>query len=284
LDAKITNVYNDLILPDKGFKKGWGECFHISIGDKEVLLDVGYRGKILMNNIHALGIDVDKIDKIVLSHAHKDHTGGLASFLKERTTTTSLPVIVHPNALEPKLMRMWIFHLPLGLPKLPQKLLGKISFKLEKNSVEVLPNLFTTGEIPIAERTEKPGIASRVLHKVDGRREWDPVIDDLSLILQTKEGLVIVTGCCHAGILNACARATRLFNTKIKALTGGTHMMEYSKEDVEHIGNVLESVYGTPELYLSHCTGQKAIEQLKARFGTDIVHDCPVGSELTFET
>jgi 7,8-dihydropterin-6-yl-methyl-4-(beta-D-ribofuranosyl)aminobenzene 5'-phosphate synthase len=146
-----------------------------------------------------------------------------------------------------------------------------------------LPGLFTSGEIPAAERPEKLGVASQAFHKVDGHREWDPVIDDLSLILQAKEGLVIVNGCCHAGLLNTCARATKLFSKKIKAIIGGTHMVEYSTEDVKHVGDDLENMYGTPELYLNHCTGKEAIEQLRTRFGSAIVHDCFAGSELTFE-
>jgi 7,8-dihydropterin-6-yl-methyl-4-(beta-D-ribofuranosyl)aminobenzene 5'-phosphate synthase len=283
MDAKIINVYNDWISLDKGLKSGWGASFHITIGDEKALFDVGCKGKTLIHNIHALGIDIDKINKIVLSHGHRDHTGGLVSFLEARTATTPIPVIAHPAALEPKSGKMLVFHISMGLPKLRKELDGKIEFQLAKNPVEVLPKLSTAGEIPIAERPEKPGIATRAFHKVNGRRVWDPVIDDLSLILQAKGGLVIVTGCCHAGLLNTCARATRLFDKKIKAIVGGTHMMEYSKEDVERVGDVLKNAYGTPELYLSHCTGEKAIEQLKARFGSDTVHDCFAGSQLTFE-
>jgi 7,8-dihydropterin-6-yl-methyl-4-(beta-D-ribofuranosyl)aminobenzene 5'-phosphate synthase len=236
-----------------------------------------------MHNIQALGINIDNIDKLVLSHGHRDHTGGLVSFLKTRTATIPVPVIAHSDALEPKSWKILIFHIPMGLPKLPRELTKKVIFQMAKNPVEILPKLFTTGEIPIAERPEKPGIAKMAFHKIDGQRKWDPVIDDLSLVLQAKDGLVIITGCCHAGLLNACAKATKLFNQKIKAIVGGTHMLERSKEDVEHVGNVLESLYGTPELYLNHCTGKKAIEQLRNRFGTDIVHDCLVGTELAFE-
>jgi metal-dependent hydrolase (beta-lactamase superfamily II) len=60
-------------------------------------------------------------------------------------------------------------------------------------------------------------------------------------------------------------------------------MIEYSREDVEHVGNVLEKTYGTPLLYLNHCTGRKAIDQLRSRFGLDVVRDCFVGTELAFE-
>jgi 7,8-dihydropterin-6-yl-methyl-4-(beta-D-ribofuranosyl)aminobenzene 5'-phosphate synthase len=283
VDAKIVNVYNDWILLNKGLKGGWGNSFHITVGDREALFDVGSKGGTLMQNIHALGMDVDKIEKVVLSHAHRDHTGGLVSFLEARTITNPLPIIAHPDVLEPKSIKILIFHFPEGLPKLSQGLLKDVSFQFAKNPIEVLPGLSTSGEIPAAERPEKPGIASRAFHKVDGRREWDSVIDDLSLILQAKEGLVIVAGCCHAGLLNTCARATKLFNKRIRAIIGGTHMLEYSTEDVAHVGDVLENTYGTPELYLNHCTGEEVIKQLRTRFGSAIVHDCFAGSELTFE-
>jgi 7,8-dihydropterin-6-yl-methyl-4-(beta-D-ribofuranosyl)aminobenzene 5'-phosphate synthase len=282
VDAKIVNVYNDSILLNKGLKGGWGNSFHITIGEREVFFDVGYKGGTLMQNIHALGIDVDKMEKVVLSHAHRDHTGGLISFLEARTVTKPLPIIAHPDVSESKSIKMLIFHFPGGLPKLSQGLLKDVSYELTKNPVEVLPGLSTSGEIPTSERPEKLGIASRAFHKVDGRREWDPVIDDLSLILRAEDGLVMVTGCCHAGLLNTCARTTKLFGKRIKAIIGGTHMVEYSTEDVKHVGDVLENTYGTPELYLNHCTGKEVIEQLRTRFGSAMVHDCFAGTELTF--
>lgn len=284
MEVKILNVYNNEALPGKGLKGGHGESFHITIGDKEVLFDVGWKGKKLMHNVHRLGINVDKIDKLVLSHGHRDHTGGLKTFLKARTVSTPIQIIAHPDALEPKSVKILLFHIPMGLPKLGKGFTEKLEFHLTKKSVEVLPRLSTTGEVAVTERPEKPGIVTGAFHKVDGKREWDPVVDDLSLVLQTKDGLVIITGCCHAGLLNTCAKATRLLNDKIKAILGGTHMLEYSKENVDHVGNVLESLYGTPELYLNHCTGRRAIEQLRNRFGSDVVHDCHVGAEVFFQS
>jgi 7,8-dihydropterin-6-yl-methyl-4-(beta-D-ribofuranosyl)aminobenzene 5'-phosphate synthase len=283
VDAKIVDLYNDSVLSDRGLKEGWGNAFHITVGERQVLFDVGYKGGTLMQNVHALGVDVNRIEKLVLSHAHRDHTGGLVSFLEARTVAEPLSIIAHPDVLEPKSIKRWIFHLPFGLPRLSQRLLKGVSFQLTKTPVEVLPGLSTLGEIPMTERPEKLGVASKAFHKVDGHREWDPITDDLSLALQAKEELVLVTGCCHAGLLNTCAHATKLFNRRIRAIVGGTHMLEYSKEDVEHVGDVLENTYGTPELYLNHCTGKEAIEQLRNRFQSTIVRDCFVGSELAFE-
>lgn len=283
MDVKILNVYNNEVPPGKGLKGGHGESFHITLGDKEVLFDVGWKGRNLMHNVRRLGINVHKIDKLVLSHGHRDHTGGLKAFLKARIVSTPIQIIAHPDALEPKSVKILLFHIPMGLPKLAKGLTEKLEFHLAKKSIEVTPKLFTTGEVLVTERPEKPGIVTGAFHKVDGKREWDPVVDDLSLVLQTKDGLVIITGCCHAGLLNTCAKATRLLNDKIKAILGGTHMLEYSREDVDHVGNVLESLYGTPELYLNHCTGRRAIEQLRNRFGSDVVHDCHVGTEVFFQ-
>jgi metal-dependent hydrolase (beta-lactamase superfamily II) len=100
MKVKIMNVYNDRLLPNKGLKSGWGNAFHVTAGEREVLFDVGRKGGVLMRNIHALGIDVDKIEKVVLSHAHRDHTGGLVSFLKARETRKPLPIIAHPDISE----------------------------------------------------------------------------------------------------------------------------------------------------------------------------------------
>lgn len=283
MDVKIVNIYNNEALPTKGLESGHGESFHITTGDQEILFDSGWKGKKLMHNMNKLGINPNKIDKLVFSHGHSDHTGGLPAFLKARTVSTPIPIIAHPAFLEPKSVKMLIFHFPMGFPKLSEKFKEKVEFQLTKNPVEVLPKLSTVGEITIVERQEKPGIEKRVFHKVDGQRKWDPVIDDLSLVLQTKDGLVLITGCCHAGLLNACAKATKLFNDKIKAILGGTHMVNYSREDVEHVGDVLENLYGTPELHLNHCTGKEAIEQLRKRFGSEIVHDCHVGTELVYQ-
>jgi len=284
LDVRVVNVYNNEALPARDLESGHGESFHITMGDKQVLFDVGWKGRRLMHNLDVLGIDVDDIDALVFSHGHRDHTGGLKSFLDARPAGTRISIYAHPDALEPKMGKKWIFRFPMGLPKLGQELAEKAEFKLSKTSVEVLPALFTTGEIPIEERLEKPGIAPSVFHEVGGQWRWDPVIDDLSLILRTRDGLVLITGCCHAGLLNTCAKATRLFSDKIKAVLGGTHMLEYSEEDVKHVGDVLEKVYGIPELYLNHCTGKEAVERLRERFGSGTVHDCHVGTEIAFKT
>jgi 7,8-dihydropterin-6-yl-methyl-4-(beta-D-ribofuranosyl)aminobenzene 5'-phosphate synthase len=234
-----------------------------------------------MHNIRALGLSVDNLEKAVLSHSHIDHTGGLAALLSARTKKT-LTVIAHPDVLEVKKANIKGSQVPIGLPKLPRDL-SVMKLELTRNPVEVLPKLYTTGEIPLGERQEKQGNSPRILHLVNGQYEWDPVIDDLSLVLHTKNGVVIITGCCHAGLLNTCAKVKKLFNKKIEAIIGGVHMVEYTEKEVEHVANALKNDHGTPMLYLNHCTGDKVVEQLRKLLGADVVRDYPGGMELDFE-
>lgn len=282
MEARILNVYNNDVLPGRGLKGSHGESFLIAVGDRKILLDTGWKPRVFLHNLAKLGMDPNGIDQLVLSHGHRDHTGGLTAFLQSRTSSTPLPIIAHPEVREPKAIKAAGLYIPMGLPKLAPELEATVQFQLSKEAVEVLPGLFTTGEIPLAERMEKPGAEPRAYHKVKGQWEGDPIIDDLSVVLKTDKGLVIITGCCHAGLLNTCAKATRTFGDKIHAVIGGTHMMRYSEEEVEHVGTELKKDYGSPELYLNHCTGKKAIAQLKKRLGPEIVHDCFVGSEIIF--
>ncbi len=92
MEIKITNVYDNDALPGRGLKGGGGECFHFAVGDRQVLFDTGWRGGKLIHNMKKLGINPDGIEKLVLSHGHHDHTGGLRSFLKARTTENPLQI------------------------------------------------------------------------------------------------------------------------------------------------------------------------------------------------
>jgi len=281
MDIEITNVYNDIALPNRGFKNGHGQSFHIVAGEEHILFDVGWKGEILSQNLASLGINADEIDKLVFSHGHRDHTGALPSLLKARTVSAPIVVFSHPDAWEPKSVKRLLFHFPFGIPRLSNGVAGKMALRLAKEPVQITGEISTTGEIP--NRPELEAMEKRGFHKSNGRWVWDRVIDDLSLILQTRDGLVIVMGCCHAGVLNTCAKATELFDDNIKAIIGGTHMENFSNEEISRVGEVLESKYGTPDLYLNHCTSDRAIGQLRNELGSGKVHDCHVGTVLSFK-
>jgi 7,8-dihydropterin-6-yl-methyl-4-(beta-D-ribofuranosyl)aminobenzene 5'-phosphate synthase len=283
MKAKILNVYNNNVLPEAGLQASHGAAFVISIGNDHVLLDTGWKPEILLANMARLRVDLDQLGQLVISHGHIDHTGGLAGLLSARKSKACLPVIAHPLALEPKALKTGENFAPLGFPEVSPELLAKVDFRLSRDPQEILPGLVTLGEIPLQQRTEKPGAEPNAFHKVNDHWEWDPILDDLSLVLKTEQGLVIITGCCHAGLLNTCAAAARLWRKNIHAVIGGTHMVRYSEEEVEEAGQSLARGYGPPLLFLNHCTGPKAVEQLRKQLGPKMVHDFPAGAELTFD-
>jgi 7,8-dihydropterin-6-yl-methyl-4-(beta-D-ribofuranosyl)aminobenzene 5'-phosphate synthase len=144
----------------------------------------------------------------------------------------------------------------------------------------------------ITDRTEKYGLEPNAMHLVHNKYVVDPVHDDLSLILSTKKGEVIITGCAHSGILNVCNYVKQTSNNKIHAIVGGTHMVRYPEDDVKYVASKLENEYDNPDLYLNHCTDYfpdpfvkktKATDILRKELGKDKVRDCFVGTEIPFE-
>jgi len=237
-----------------------------------------------------LRIFPDDITKLVLSHGHSDHTGGLPGFLDKRIKKETLPLFAHPDFREEKIAKISFIKRPLGCPDLTQEQEEKLDVQLSKEPQQITQCLKTTGEI--IERNEKDGVEPIAMHWEDGKLVVDPILDDLSLILSTREGEVIIAGCAHSGILNICNYVKKSTKKKIIAIIGGTHMVRYTPQEVLHVANQLENVYDCPDLYLNHCTDKlpipfikktETIDILKKRFGQEKVKNCYVGTKITFE-
>lgn len=281
----ITNVYNNTALPNRGFKTGHGQAFFIETPEMNLLFDTGLNGKDLLQNMKLMGLDWNSIQYLVFSHGHYDHTWGLPELLKKWTNERKLTVIAHPAILEPKGAYRRVFGIKLrfsiGFPKLPDKLRNKLEFKLTDEPYFINSYLSVTGEIP---RKERDGTSDRLLHKANGKWMRDPLKDDMALIVHTKEGLVVICGCCHSGVLNTLYHVKKLYPEKpIKTLIGGTHMINFYDEDLKHVADVVEKEFGLPMLYLNHCTGNHAIAYLIERFDLETVKYCHVGTQIEFE-
>ncbi|MHA1718986.1 MAG: MBL fold metallo-hydrolase [Promethearchaeota archaeon] len=283
MDVKITNIYSNIGQPEKNLKGAYGNGFFLEFGNEKMLFDLGWKGKVLLHNLNELNININEIEKIIFSHGHMDHTKALPAFLKSRDPSKKITIIGHPAILERKKIQLLGMRLlSLAFPDLTDDMKSKVEFQLSKDPIKINQFLTFTGEIK--DRPEKDGTEKKLLHFKDGSWEKDPLLDDASLVLETKDGLVIIGGCMHSGLLNTCNFVNRMFNgKKIAAIIGGTHMMGFDKKEVDHVADELEQKYGTPKLYLNHCTGEKTIEQLKERFGPEIVVPCPVGTVLTYD-
>jgi 7,8-dihydropterin-6-yl-methyl-4-(beta-D-ribofuranosyl)aminobenzene 5'-phosphate synthase len=104
----------------------------------------------------------------------------------------------------------------------------------------------------------------------------------MSMVVETQKGVVVVCGCCHAGLLNTLAHVTRTFQRPLVAVLGGTHLVSAEDREVQHTVEMLRANFGPPPLYPNHCTGDRAYVALAMAFG-DSVHPCPAGTVLTFD-
>jgi len=133
------------------------------------------------------------------------------------------------------------------------------SFSTE--SKEIMTGLWTSGEI--LERPEMCGRSNTHFILTENGWQSDPYRDDLSLILHTKQGLVLICGCCHAGLLNTLSHVNRNFTGRIISVIGGTHLMSANADDLNRVITILKTNYQDMSLFLNHCTGENAIEKLR---------------------
>jgi 7,8-dihydropterin-6-yl-methyl-4-(beta-D-ribofuranosyl)aminobenzene 5'-phosphate synthase len=214
---------------------------------------------------------------LVLSHAHLDHTGGLPGVLSKKP---GLPLYASPDLFRPRFTLREDIYKPIGLPLTQKELTQFADLHVSAAPVEVLPGLWTTGEIN--ERSEPEGRSTR--HFVPDGDGWqpDPYRDDMSMVMETQDGLVVICGCCHAGLLNTLAHVQRTFQQSIHTIVGGTHLVNADEAYLQHVIEVLRDTYGQLRFYLNHCTGEQAYLALANAFG-DRVNLCPAGTSLAFE-
>ena len=276
--ARAIVLYNNKAQSESNYKRSNGLSWFIELESQNIMLDVGWNGSVLLHNMKQAGVHPNDVDILIFSHAHIDHTGAFADFLSARTTSEKLTVIAHPSILEPKrAFRM----LNIGFPEIDKHLKKKVNMKLTSAPFAINPFVFTTGEI--TNRIEKDGTGWVMQHRHNDHWSTDPILDDQSLVLSTKKGMIVICGCCHAGLLNTCEHVRNMVHSKIVHILGGTHTRSFSTTEMEYISDKLELEYEIPKLSLGHCVGHKQFKFLQERFGSPIVDEIQVGSEFQFE-
>jgi 7,8-dihydropterin-6-yl-methyl-4-(beta-D-ribofuranosyl)aminobenzene 5'-phosphate synthase len=226
-----------------------------------------------LHNLEVAGIDPASIDAIALSHAHYDHTGGLGTLLGR---TSRAVVYANRDLFRERFSRRGKEVKRIGPSMSERKLRQRADLRLSAAPQEILPGVFTTGEI--VSRTEREGrSAHHVIRDGDG---WtaDPYRDDLSIVIRVAQGLVVLCGCCHAGLLNTLQHVRARFDGAIVTVLGGMHLAHATATQLAHIAEVLRG-YDVARFYPNHCSGERAYVAMANAFG-DRVAPLPSGTEV----
>ncbi len=242
-------------------------CF-IEVDGNTYLFDTG-QGLGILENAAVLGADLTKIDAVMISHGHYDHTGGLPRVLSRRG---AVPVYGHPEMFADRLRQNGETTRYIGIPYKKSYLTGLgADFRMVTEITEIGPGLWLTGEIPRNTPFEK-GDANLVLVRPNGERvSPDPVADDLSLVIDSPAGLIIVLGCAHAGMVNILDYVVaKTRKDRIYAVLGGTHLgfsgVVGGEDQFEETVRAMDR-YRIDRIGVSHCTGQEKAARLQAKLG-----------------
>jgi 7,8-dihydropterin-6-yl-methyl-4-(beta-D-ribofuranosyl)aminobenzene 5'-phosphate synthase len=249
----------------------------------QILFDTGTSPDGVSENMTRLGIDPFGIEAIICSHGHFDHTTGLDGLIR-RMGTVNLPVLIHPHFWRRRRLAI-PGRDPREIPTTSRRALTGAGFDVvEEGQPSFLfdRSVLITGEVPRVTGYE-PGFPSQQAW-LDGRWEPDPlVLDDQALIVDVKgKGLVVITGCGHAGVVNICRYARRLTRDRpLHAVIGGFHLNGPMFEPL--IPRVLDdlAVLAPSVIVPAHCTGWRAQHALGARFGEAFIPNA-VGTRLEF--
>lgn len=236
-------------------------------GRRRILVDVGQNHEALLYNAERLGIDLADVDAVVLTHCHYDHTKGVTALVRA-TGRRDLPVIAHPSLFRPHfVVRPFIEHVGVMDGDGPEELADAgARLLLTADPLPLMDGLITTGEVPRQTDFESPGIDLFTLDDA-GRLKEDAVMDDLSLLAVVEgQGLVVLTGCSHAGIVNIVRHGLALTGShELAAVIGGLHLVEADESRIDRTVAALEALH--PKLVAAgHCTGFRAQAALYGTF------------------
>jgi|GEM_PF-481989 len=256
----VDNKVVDLRPP--GMKAEWG--FSAYIDAKEpVLMDSG-QSDIAFRNMLVRGFELPQ--KMVLSHGHYDHTGGLMSVLRPK-----MKLYTHPHAFLPRFYK----GMHVGIPFVRERIEAMAEVVEVTEPQEVAKDVWMLGEVP---RKHEQALLEDSYIVVDGEKQFDGLLDDTSVAVKTDKGLLLVLGCCHAGLRNTVEWAEEVVGDEVKYIVGGTHLIAFKPSELPEIIKWLDAII--EKIAPCHCTGLGYEFVLKEKLGEKYVM---VGSGSVFE-
>ena len=275
---KLTCIVDNHVALHSRLRGEHGLSFLIESPHGAVLFDSGASGDVLLHNLDVSGLDPSIITAMALSHAHRDHSGGLPALLAQHP---SLPLYAHSDIFRERFSQHGPVLAQVGLPLSKDSLAAQTALHLATTPQEILPGIWSSGEIE--PRPEAEGRSPHHFVRQGRSLIPDPYRDDMALLVETSAGLALICGCCHAGLLNTLFHVERTFDKPVVAVIGGTHLAEADPQYLQRVGQTLRERRSLRHVYLNHCSGELALYSLTSQLGPQTVHPCPAGTQIDLE-
>jgi 7,8-dihydropterin-6-yl-methyl-4-(beta-D-ribofuranosyl)aminobenzene 5'-phosphate synthase len=280
---KITVLSTMLADANRGqsFLGEWGFSALVEVDGHRILFDTGAHDDIVLRNAQSMGLDLTTVPDVVLSHSHSDHTTGflpLRASVVAKNSTALARTHVAEGMFYPRLA-------PDTNPVLvarPDYERGGGVFVVHRNAEQIHPGVWVTGPVPRKHPEFNFPRGGTSLVTPSGRTE-DNLPEDMSLIFDTPEGLVILTGCGHAGCINIVDHARNTVRpARVHALIGGLHLFNAKEETLKWTADRLRAV-GVDHFLGAHCTGIETVYRYRKELGLDRAHAVVAGVGSSFE-
>jgi 7,8-dihydropterin-6-yl-methyl-4-(beta-D-ribofuranosyl)aminobenzene 5'-phosphate synthase len=253
------------MLADEGIGE-WGFSALVEADGHRVLVDTGFRPETVLQNAKELGIDLSTVTEVVLTHNHDDHVGGLMTLRREMMKK-------NPAALSRVHVGQGIFYSRPG-----DKGEGNAMIAIKKeyeatggtfiehaHADEIFPGGWLTGPVPRVYPERNWSMSGKV--QTPAGLVEDTVPEDQSLVINTAKGLILISGCGHAGVVNTLTMAHGEFpDEPVLAALGGFHLFPATDQQVDWTADKLKG-FGTSYLLGAHCTGIESVYRIRERLG-----------------
>lgn len=246
----------------------WGFAAWVEVDGQKILFDTGARPETVWRNAQEMKIDIASATQVILSHNHGDHTGGLLTLRREASK-------IRAKALSESYVAEGAFLSRQGTDGIERNHLRNIQadyqmlggkFVVYDKPRRIAPAVWLTGGVP-RKYPEKNWSTRFPLIRADGQKAEDNLPEDSSMVIDTAKGLVIVSGCGHAGIVNTLTYAKELFPGRpIHAAIGGWHLFGATDEHLQWTAARLKEL-GLENLLGAHCTGMEAVYRIRQLAG-----------------